>query len=181
MTVRVITACMLLAGCHELFSLESVESLTDARPLTGCPSDYTFQLAADPTSYYRPSTSPISWSTASQVCASSADSNTHLVVIDSEAERQQLTAMFTDRPLWIGLTDLGSEGAFHWVTAEGAPVPADGVPPWDVGQPAAEFQAADCVYIGGDGYNDINCTNFEAQFVCECDEFADEPARHPLP
>ena len=74
----------------------------------------------------------------------------HLVTVNDQAENQWLVATFgTNR--WIGFTDLGSEGTFHWISGE-----ASGFTNWQSGQPDNVGGEDSAHLTAGDGqWNDL--------------------------
>jgi hypothetical protein len=198
---RRLAVVLLAGGCRQLFGLEdptaapdpadapaspSVDAPADAQKL--CPADYV-QVGS---SHYRFVETRARWLDAVSLCADDQPDGppfTHLVVINSEAERQALLALRapTNDAYWIGLSDLAVSGQWQWVTAEDTGgYPATPGPEWSQGQP---MSGADCtVIVGpmyGPGTNGLYYADYckppasvNLEYICECDGYADDPARH---
>ncbi len=104
-----------------------------------------------------------SWTDAQTQCVDTFGGT--LVVIDSAAENTALLALLDEAvpSLWIGLSDLRTEGTFVW--ADGTALDYNN---WNAGEPNDAAGAEDCAQISrGTGYwNDFDCT-MALPFVCE--------------
>ncbi|XP_036608798.1 C-type lectin domain family 4 member F-like isoform X1 [Trichosurus vulpecula] len=109
-----------------------------------------------------------SWAEAQQSCVSK---NSNLTSVTSQEEQAFFSRTITT-PYWIGLTDKGSEGTWHWV--DGNPYnPSKNARFWRANQPDNWDQGKglteDCVHVlPGDlrSWNDENC-NFNHQWICK--------------
>lgn len=152
----------------------------DAPPAAACPSGYG---PINGVGMYRAVAAPArSWQAAATDCNDDDDNGgpysgfTHLLVLDSEVERLAITAAST--PIlgnsWIGLSDLGTEGTYAWVTAEPTGgYPAVGTkPPWDTDDPDNAGGNEDCIrFKNSYVLEDKPCAD-TLSYVCECDAFA---------
>jgi hypothetical protein len=77
---------------------------------------------------------------ASDLCTGSG---THLATISDQGEDDLVWLMIGD-DAWIGLTDLGTEDVFEWVTGE--PFSYDN---WETGEPDDAYGGEDCVVVHG--------------------------------
>jgi hypothetical protein len=146
----------------------------------GCPASYV----AVGGGRYRLVREPATWMAALADCADddggAPDRHTHLVVFADDAERTRVRAAFAASELWIGLSDRVTTFDWLWVTGEdtGTYPPASG-PPWRNGQPtngAGGLQ--DCVAMDAAGaWDDRICDDGNAEYLCECDAFMQDPAR----
>ena len=178
------TLVILLGGCDVVLQLEHIEPAT-----TGCPASY--DQVAPSGARYRVDATLVPWADAATRCASHelADSvdRTHLVVIGDDAELDFIRSLTSTAPHWLGLTSRRTEGTFLWVSAEpraSTYPPTLKSPPWATDQPNNPGGA--CVAINEnlmlDGMlYDRECENYQFAFVCECDRYADEPARYTPP
>ena len=195
--VRVLLVAMSLAGCAQIFGLDSPHhamrdagedaQLDDGAPMVdsttapdapadvttaGCPSSYTESLGF---SVYRVVSTQVPWAIAANDCGDDA-TKTHLVVIGSNQERQFVDNL-ANNGAWIGLSDRVAEGQFRWVTSEPVPVPPDDQPPWAPNEPNGGA-AADCGFLDNGEYQDVACEVTAAAYVCECDGYANDPTRY---
>jgi hypothetical protein len=128
------------------------------------------------------------WSAAEAYCKSLDSTPTiapfvHLVVVNNATELGQLTP--TGTPMddaWLGYTDskLNPGGSpdpakFLWITGEQSGV---GFAMWQTGQPD-DSSGPRCAYKNfSDGLmHDRTCTGHTRTFFCECDQFAEDPAK----
>jgi hypothetical protein len=142
-----------------------------------CPSSFE-RLIASSTSRYRLVAAGTSWADAASSCAAHSQDPlgaTHLVVLSTDSERTEITAILNGRTAWIGLSDrVDIDVAFRWVTAETAEIVEIKSPLWAAGSP--DLAGAGCVALGSNGLlseTDCLATNF---LVCECDVHLDVPA-----
>ena len=88
----------------------------------------------------------------------------YLVIPDSLAELQAVSALVSGTTLWIGVDDLVTEGIY--LTVQGSPAT---FLPWDNGEPTSLPAEADCVQtVFATRYANIRCTITHAA-VCECE------------
>lgn len=107
-------------------------------PITGCPSNYTLQVASS-ASWYRVETSGVWWDVRRN-CEQDQPGRTHLVVLDTTAEQVEVTALVSNlSPPPGGMWHVGAvqdmnqavpASGWHWLT--GGPVAATG---WSIGEP----------------------------------------------
>ncbi|XP_071583163.1 CD209 antigen-like isoform X1 [Heliangelus exortis] len=101
------------------------------------------------------------WLGAKEFCDSY---NAHLAVVETEQEDKFLaTHILEQREFWLGLSDIHSEGDWHWVN--GRPLTFS---LWKKGEPNnVGAQGEDCATIYSSGYwNDISCTS-SIFWICE--------------
>ena len=198
----VLAATLASAGCARLLGLESPE-LGDAGPAAGDGAasgdaldggvvdgrpDALVTSNACPTSYqiipfsgtYRFVTASAPWGIAASDCADDAVPNsskhTHLAVITANMEYSALASMVTTDN-WIGLSDLATEGTLIWVTAESTTYPPASGSPWDINEPKNQA-SVDCVRLAVSGLFSMNDCSNSRRYICECDDYADDPARY---
>jgi hypothetical protein len=149
-------------------------TLPDADVLT-CPAGYVEVPGFPTSSRYRFVATPARWIDAELDCEDDG-SGTHLAVMDSEAEQAALVGgalggeNIDDQ--WIGLTDLQTETAFGFVTAQTAVY---------LDMPFGDQGGRDCIRLEdflAHGVRDCDNGN---RYVCECDGMAADPARYPNP
>ncbi len=152
----------------------------DAAPSDGaisCPSDYTVTLAGM-SSRYRLVDDEATWLDAQTDCGNDG-ATTHLMVLNSDAERQAFAPHTLAFARHVGHSDEVTEGAWLAVTDDPvvyAALVALTEPPWNAGEPD-EGTNGNCVTIGTDlDLRDRNCDDTPAAYVCECDGFAPNPA-----
>ena len=188
--VRAVLILLVASGCRQLLGFEGladqppsdVPPRIDSQIADGpvddgptvdaqmCPPGYT-QIG--PSSYKGVGNQAIPWLSAEDACALDG---THLIVLDSEIERNA-TKAFLDKNVWIGLSDRVTEGTFIPVTDQQTNFPpATGVP-WAAGQPDGAQPNEHCVQmlVTTGELEDIPCGNGRA-YICECDGFAENPA-----
>jgi hypothetical protein len=195
MRALVVAAVCLLGGCDIVLGLKehhdggSHDPLVDApRPdgePTNCPITYD-KILQTTASRYRLVGSGQSWSAARAACAADMPGVTHLLVLSNEEEWRAIIAqpqLFLPVNTWVGFSDLKTEGQFQWVTDEPTTYASTGrVLPWDFDQPEAPGTTSardnDCVAmrVSSGVLHDDDCSG-TANFICECDARADDPAR----
>lgn len=176
-----------LVGCHDVWDLVRVESDagppvdmgdSDATIATRCPSGFQGRYA-----FF---SMDATWEAARDFCARldevpDDDWFTHLVVISDEPELMALSILEYEET-WVGYTDIAfpainaQEANFRWITDE------PGHPnPWkDSGDPDSSAYPR-CGYLEGDGtVHDAPCGEGQA-FMCECDQFAENPKNFTPP
>ncbi|XP_051815205.1 CD209 antigen-like protein A isoform X5 [Acanthochromis polyacanthus] len=106
-----------------------------------------------------------SWNKGREDCRSKG---ADLVVINS-AEEQTFLSTFANKPTWIGLNDIQTEGTWMWV--DGTPLTLSY---WNTNQPDNgggndQWGEEDCAHIRMDDntlWNDLSCTS-SLQWICE--------------
>lgn len=180
--------CVGGAGCGFDPAGEKADTLVDARAVdaridadvAACPSSYVTLASGR----YRYVATPATWVDALADCADDLDSasllHTHLAVFATDEERSQLRATYEEGFVWIGLSDRVATFNWLWVTGEdtGAYPPPSGLP-WKEGQPTnGDGGRQDCVVMETSGFwDDRICDDGTHAYVCECDAYAQEPAR----
>lgn len=177
-----------LSGCSALFDLSapvrerdgSIDDASEDAPRSDALPDVMVDGPACPSNYmeignrrYRLATNNASWTNAATDCADDGV-NTHLAVISNSAELTLVNATYSmENEVWIGLSDLVTDGTFLWVTVEdtmGYP-PASGAPWQNLGTDP-------CVILKvPDGLNTKDC-GLNKHYLCECDTYADDPSRY---
>jgi hypothetical protein len=181
-------ACAGGAGCGFDPAGEKSDTVADARAgdaqvdadLAACPSSYVTLASGR----YRYVARPATWVDALADCAddlgSASAMHTHLAVFATDEERSQLRTTYEEGFVWIGLSDRVATFDWLWVTGEdtGAYPPPSG-PPWKEGQPTnGDGGRQDCVVMETSGlWDDRICDDGTYAYVCECDAYAQEPAR----
>ena len=108
---------------------------------------------------YYCSTSPASWNTARQICASNGG---YLASIGSAEENYFLANILTLQSAWIGLNDKAWEGEYTWDSGE-----SYGYTNWYPGQPNDHNGQQDCVEMLNSGHwNDQYC-HYSLEFIME--------------
>lgn len=106
---------------------------------------------------------PSSWSEAQAHCERGFGGT--LVVIDASAENTEVVAFAGAKlpAVWIGLSDLRTEGAFVW--ADGTPLEFTN---WNAGEPNDAAANEDCTQLAAaTGYwNDLDCVT-PLPYICE--------------
>jgi len=187
---------ILCAGCS--FTLPAEKSIDDGKPADGptdgpadapidaafdpaqCPSGYANNgITAAPNSRYRLIDTDAPFSTHHVDCNDDAVGLTHLVVLDTVQEAQQIRAIITTRTYYAGVVQPMSSGqpGAGWLLFNGVGI-STGL--WQSGQPndnnsgsennEQNFAAAD---DGSGLLNDVSGTT-SYRGVCECDG-------HPIP
>lgn len=187
-----------LGGCQLVFDLEAPpdrerndrdDAAVDAAPPLTCPETYTLSLPAI-SSRYRFDTTKRTFAGAAMDCRNDEGlmptgerpGRTHLAVLDDDAERMLAASTFVSTQAWIGLSDAKRENAFIPVSTQNTGYPPLTAPPWGTGHPNDE-EPADCVVVRDRNHDepgmleDVACGTPHA-FLCECDDFADDPTRY---
>jgi hypothetical protein len=142
---------------------------------SACPS--TYATAPNTLSRYRLGNQNMEWRQAAADCADDG-ATTHLAVL-SNANELSGTTFLLGGARWIGLSDTKTEGTFITITAEntmGYP-PTTGAP-WGTGEPSAENAEVDCVLVDNGPVLKAESCTLNREFICECDTFANDPARY---
>ncbi|XP_067088357.1 macrophage mannose receptor 1-like [Osmerus mordax] len=109
-------------------------------------------------SCYNVSTEWKNWTDSRQDCRGrGAD----LVIINSPEEQRFITGLVESSWMWIGLTDLQTEGTWIWV--DGTPLTTTY---WHDGEPNSSGGNEDCAVVLVSGWNDSICP-FDFHFICE--------------
>ena len=154
-----------------------IDAPTDTGP-NACPSSYDRTIVAT-TTKYRLVSQPATWSTAAADCAddlAGTPNKTHLVVITSDLELSQVSALNMNAAIWVGLSDRKTGGTYVWVTAEPTSYPPATGPPWNTNEPSSAT-GHDCVEMQLADLASLMCTDVRPYF-CECDAFANDPNRY---
>jgi hypothetical protein len=130
-------------------------------------------------------TTPLTWFDAMRFCRNLDDSTStkrvHLPVLSSDFERSfhvSVMVVGSASAFWIGLSDTAIEGTQQWVTAEQVSYPYPGA--WGPSEPSMD-PADNCVRVeySNNNLDAIPCATM-SPFVCECDDYALEPANFTL-
>lgn len=139
-----------------------------------CPAGYNQTVTASPRSRYRWIAVNQSWLTQHQDCANDLPGATHLVVLDSIAEAQQIAAASGSVYYQVGAAQAPSQASVQaaWFALTGEPVSAS---MWHAGQPndsdGAENGQQDRGSVNtsaGPLIQDVEAS-FATHAVCECD------------
>ncbi len=103
-------------------------------------------------------TTALPWLAAKADCEATG---AHLVTFSDNDEDDIVDKDFVGES-WIGLSDLGAEGTFVWVTTE--PL---GFTHWDIASPHAASPTRNCVRVSLE-WNDTDCA-LGKQYACECE------------
>jgi hypothetical protein len=180
----VVVVLGMLLGCDRVYGL-------DGRDTRKCPETYT-SVSPDGSSKYHVVGIVLTWPLAAAQCVvdqiPGSILHTHLAVLGDEQERMFVHSLLGGAETWIGLTSRRTSDEFVWVTDEDTgtyppqvPNVGDG-PPWALGEPNNTGGPA-CVAMDQppttDGeFFDRHCTNQAFAYICECDEYADDPAQY---
>jgi hypothetical protein len=191
-----VAACA-LAGCKLLFEATAVDAgvafdgrqpdpdavQPDASLPLLCPSSYDVEVLG---SKYRVVANATDWLQAQTACQNDGATNgsTHLAVLDDGAELimlQAVTSVFNTN-VWVGLTDVRTEGTFRAIVMSPPDFPKDPPtsPPWGVNKPDDVIGDRDCVFIQANSgrLDDDSCAELHA-YVCECDRNVVDTAGFP--
>jgi Lectin C-type domain len=146
--------------------------------LDGCPSGYDVTLTSSSSKYRMVDITSVLWHDAEADCEDDG-TNTHLIVINNNAERLALGA-YNSVERHVGYSDANAEGV--WIPITDDPniytdLAALQAPPWLAGEPN-EGTAGSCMIIMTSlDLRDRICS--EAQpvgYACECDGYPANPA-----
>jgi hypothetical protein len=137
------------------------DALVDAAPALACATDPLYVANPATRVRYRAVTQPATWAQARDACV--AD-EARLVVIEDLTESTYVHSLLDNLEIWIGLSDLVTEGTFVWV--DGSPLTfenwrPDGNPNGGTNQNCVEIDES------GPTWNDEVCEQAHA-YVCEC-------------
>lgn len=139
-----------------------------------CPAGYATTIAAAPASRYRWIAVNRTWPAHRQDCEDDLVGATHLVVLDSAAEAQQIAAASSSMYYHVGAAQAPNQASVQagWTTLTGEPVPAS---MWHAGQPndsnGSENDQQDRASVNtldGPLLQDVEAS-FSTHAVCECD------------
>lgn len=145
----------------------SIDAAPDAVMFT-CPSNYVSVNGS--LSKYRLSGGTSEWLNAADGCANDG-ATTHLIVLGSLAEYDDLSTLLGTTAVWVGHSDRNTVEAHLWVTQE----PNTVAPQWATGEP--NDAASRCTRFDEGKLLDTLCSA-SGPFVCECDAYADDPTRY---
>jgi hypothetical protein len=169
-----LVAVVTSAGCDRVFSLP-FEERTDAAASDGSSDGSSAACPADFAGSYLYVPHPMAWWAAELDCKSRSvpgGKHVHLAVLSDVSERAAVAGLAPAQRLWIGLSDLLTEGQYRWVTDEptAAMIPSAGTPWWPMGEPDGADN--NCVEINDYELDDDSCSEDMANhFVCECDDY----------
>jgi hypothetical protein len=151
-------------GASDAMQSGGADGAADAAGVV-CPAAYTFQVGA---SRYRSVVTTDDWIVGEQDCEADG---THLVVLQSAAERDALVAI-AGPEVWVGVTDRVVQDTWREVTGGLATYL-----PWEQGEPVSGPD--DCVYWMTDSgeYRSQSC-NSGRSWICECDGLPADPASY---
>ncbi|XP_072020400.1 macrophage mannose receptor 1-like [Amphiura filiformis] len=150
-----------------------ITRLPTASPVGGCPTGWYKLLNKCYRIYGYDGDDRKNWRDARDVCQSIAGGN--LATIHNQAQQSSLSAMIKgvpDSDVWIGLSDIGSQGKFHWSDETDLDYTN-----WANGQPDGSVLFpqpgnVDCVEMINDGdrpggWNDVECESTMNAFLCQ--------------
>jgi hypothetical protein len=149
----------------------------DAPVLAACPSNY--DVITPSGARHRHVTTAVDWVDAVVDCADDANTggiHTHLAVFANDAERAEIHALLPTT-LWIGMTDINTEGHWQWVTLQPTgSYPQTTNPPFTPGQPDGQ----DCGAMDENGgFEDRECDGTaDVPYLCECDTYVNTPSQY---
>lgn len=175
---------MLASGCHVLFPLDG-DGPADTLPPEGgpgsdgptvdgplaCPQDYTIVGAAsryklsfgDPQPFGENATGG-----AAKACVNDGMGNTHLLVLENDAELDLISDESADRR-WIGHRRTSGGGPFFPVSTQVVvDYPPLSGPPWAENEPTDNEL---CAALDADGQLVADNCSLPYEYICECDEF----------
>jgi hypothetical protein len=200
--VRLWLLLALLPGCDKLFEIRRLDhidaasdgAVRDAMPDTpdappdvltqthsNCPSGFVLPYE---NSKYRYLPAQVSWSQALAACKMLDDPTStkrvHLAVLTGDLERMHVYVYVVGSAsrFWIGFSDTAVEGTYQWVTAEQVAYPV--VSTWATAEPSTD-PADDCVLVrpSTTDFDSVPCAT-TSEFVCECDDYAYQPANYSV-
>jgi hypothetical protein len=192
----------LLAGCDKLFEirrLDHVDAASDGvmgdaqRDAPDAPPDGLMQTHSNcPTAFglpyenskYQYLSAQLTWPQALAACKALDDATStkrvHLAVLTGDPERVHVyvNVVGSASKFWIGLSDTVVDGTYKWVTAEQVTYPVTAT--WASGEPSID-PLDDCVFARASttDFDSVACST-TSQLVCECDDYAYEPANYNL-
>jgi hypothetical protein len=147
--------------------------IVDAPPVdsaVACPANYTLTIASSTSSYRFVGNQAIPWLTANSRCT---DDGTHMIVLSSAAELNEINLAAGAGNRWVGLSDRRVDNTFVPVTDENTAFPPSSGAPWAAGEPSDSGN--DCVAMNDNGdLITLACGN-GFNFVCECDGLPSDP------
>nr|KAG5697081.1 hypothetical protein BaRGS_001997 [Batillaria attramentaria] len=114
--------------------------------------------------------SRVTWAEAQQICESFGGT---LAEINSAEENEFLKNEARSRNylgLWLGGTDMFSEGQFTWAGSKRLMSNGRGFTDWGPGQPDDHGSHEDCIHLWRDidyRWNDVPCFDWRLNFACE--------------
>lgn len=154
-----------------------VAPVIDTAPLE-CPSSYDVTLANSSSKYRVVDTTDVLWPDAEADCEDDG-TNTHLIVLNNNAERQAL-APYNSIERHIGYSDALADGVWIPVTDDPnvyAGLVALSVPPWLSGEPNEGSNGSCMIITTNLELRDRVCTEPQpVGYICECDAYPANPA-----
>jgi hypothetical protein len=183
--VKWLVCVVLCSGCQLVFDVDVAASVDAGADASGaCPAVFEGQR-------YLYVDLLFEWIPAETHCVQLDDNPAdgkyvHLAVLNSPIEFRDLQVP-PETEVYIGLTDRRlSDGTlgrllaedFLWITDEpGIDTSQAMVSPWASDEPESQSPAPYCAVLRDDGQLDASgCDSTEHPFVCECDDFAENPA-----
>jgi hypothetical protein len=131
------------------------DAAIDAAAPASCPATYGLHDPARPNSHYRSVTASTTWTGAEAICEGEG---THLIVLDSDAERAWAFQQ-NSSDQWVGITDIDNEGTWIPVTDQLV---------WFTGAASGNLPAKDCLYLNSTTTIAESCSGGHP-YLCECD------------
>jgi len=89
----------------------------------------------------------------------------HLAVVSTAAELVHVGQLADPENTWLGYTN--TSGSFKWISTESTTYSN-----WDTGEPGSDG----CAYLSTNGFMFASdCATGTHRFVCECDQFPEDP------
>lgn len=143
-----------------------------------CPSTYDVTLAGSPSKYRLVDTTTVLWPDAEDDCEDDG-TNTHLIVLNSDEERQAL-APYATIERHVGYSDAVDEDVWIPVTDDPnvyAGIGSLSVPPWLSGEPNDGTNGNCMIITTSLALRDRICTEPQpVGYICECDNYVANPA-----